>query len=475
MSGSFGPNSSLWWAMWLRRYPASGTKPGQEMIHVADPVVDLAVREQEAVGRLVAEDREAGEGPTHQEERGDPPDRVPPPVREPGSSTPTDWIHTPTTWPALATFGIRYSSSRNAPIGRPFGPSRTAGRTSGVAPGLGKHRARRAASTVVAHAAASYTMIDSCATDCKLAAWLSGMAAPDRPLSARSVIASTLLGTDPPELPSAALVRVGALFDMGEGTVRTALVPHGHRRRRARPGRRRPVPAGRRPAHPGRDPVGESSRGGHDVDRTLASGGRRSPARDPASDRSSLRRAMTRLRFGELRDGVWLRPDNLDPTRWPDAHGIVDAQCRWFAVSPDRDDELSTVAVGSRRLDRPGHRAPAIDGRTWSAGSTPAIRPRSAPGFVVSAAVLRHFNADPLLPPELQPRHWPGGPPPRRLRPVRRRLPTPARRVPPIGLTAGTVSTTRGDTVTTPDPESPDSARPERSATSTIASTSASS
>jgi phenylacetic acid degradation operon negative regulatory protein len=32
-----------------------------------------------------------------------------------------------------------------------------------------------------------------------------------------------------------------------------------------------------------------------------------------------------------------------------------------------------------------------------------------AEGFVVSAAVLRHFQADPLLPEELLPRAWPGG------------------------------------------------------------------
>ena len=29
-------------------------------------------------------------------------------------------------------------------------------------------------------------------------------------------------------------------------------------------------------------------------------------------------------------------------------------------------------------------------------------------GFVLSAAVLRHFGLDPLLPRELLPRHWPG-------------------------------------------------------------------
>jgi phenylacetic acid degradation operon negative regulatory protein len=37
-------------------------------------------------------------------------------------------------------------------------------------------------------------------------------------------------------------------------------------------------------------------------------------------------------------------------------------------------------------------------------GDTAAL----ADGFVVSAAVLRHFQADPLLPEELLPRRWPG-------------------------------------------------------------------
>jgi phenylacetic acid degradation operon negative regulatory protein len=32
-----------------------------------------------------------------------------------------------------------------------------------------------------------------------------------------------------------------------------------------------------------------------------------------------------------------------------------------------------------------------------------------APGFELSAAVLRHLQGDPLLPPELLPADWPGG------------------------------------------------------------------
>src|SRR5216683_1962421 len=43
------------------------------------------------------------------------------------------------------------------------------------------------------------------------------------PLTARSVVLSTLLGYHPPELPVSALVRVGGLFGIAEKTVRVAL------------------------------------------------------------------------------------------------------------------------------------------------------------------------------------------------------------------------------------------------------------
>lgn len=44
-----------------------------------------------------------------------------------------------------------------------------------------------------------------------------------RPLTARSIVLSTLLGHHPPRLPARALVRVGELFGIAEGTVRVAL------------------------------------------------------------------------------------------------------------------------------------------------------------------------------------------------------------------------------------------------------------
>lgn len=237
---------------------------------------------------------------------------------------------------------------------------------------------------------------------------------PARPLSARSVLASTLLGTVPPRMPADRLVRVGALFGLAEGTVRTALsrmVSAGELRRDER-GRyeltgdllrrqRRQlesrsgavVPPGGRP--------GDWS--GRWVQAVVVEGARGAP------ERAALRRAMARLRLGELRDGVWLRPDNLDPARDPDERRVVDRQCRWFGVEPGHDDELAATL-----WDLDGWSAGAVELRRAMAGMTGRLEDGDvaalADGFVLSARVLRHFVADPLLPPELLGRRWAGGP-----------------------------------------------------------------
>ena len=44
-----------------------------------------------------------------------------------------------------------------------------------------------------------------------------------KPLTARSVLASTLLGVTPPRLSTRVLVRSGELFGVGESATRTAL------------------------------------------------------------------------------------------------------------------------------------------------------------------------------------------------------------------------------------------------------------
>jgi phenylacetic acid degradation operon negative regulatory protein len=131
-----------------------------------------------------------------------------------------------------------------------------------------------------------------------------------------------------------------------------------------------------------------------------------------ATSRAALRRAATELRLAEQREGVWLRPDNLPADRAPATRAVVDAQGVWATVWPDRDSGELAAALWdldawSRRATGLRREMAELQGRL-DAGETEAL----APGFVVSAAVLRHFQADPLLPDELLGRAWSG----RRLR-----------------------------------------------------------
>jgi phenylacetic acid degradation operon negative regulatory protein len=126
-------------------------------------------------------------------------------------------------------------------------------------------------------------------------------------------------------------------------------------------------------------------------------------------DRAELRAAMTALRLSELREGVWLRPDNLDPERLPSARAVADAQCRWFDTRPKDDaaarlvSELWNLAGWARRTEKLRREMDRLVGRV-EAGDHAALGPTGR----VSAAVLRHFVHDPLLPPKLLPSAWPG-------------------------------------------------------------------
>jgi phenylacetic acid degradation operon negative regulatory protein len=227
-----------------------------------------------------------------------------------------------------------------------------------------------------------------------------------RPLTARSVIASTLLGSHPPRLSSQLLVRSGELFGIAEGTTRTAISrmvaagelepdDNAFRLAGALLARQSLQDAGRR---------GERRSWSGTWELAVVSADRRS-----ATDRAELRRAMRRLKLGELREGVWLRPDNLDAARSPEDRAVVDAQCRMFTGRPDDDPsrlastlwDLSGWAGEARSLiEQLDDSEPP-----FTRGDTDRLRG----GFVLSAAVLRHLLADPLLPPDLVPPDWPGG------------------------------------------------------------------
>jgi phenylacetic acid degradation operon negative regulatory protein len=208
-------------------------------------------------------------------------------------------------------------------------------------------------------------------------------------LSARSAVLSALLGSHPPRLSARHLVRIGALFGVAEGTVRVALS--------------RMVAAGDLLQSGGRYALSErlverqarqdESRDPHTRpwdgtwEVAVVTAERRAPA-----DRAAFRHTMAALRLAELREGTWLRPSNL-VRGWPE---IVTAQCTLIDGRPHGDPtpllwDLDGWATEAHRLERALDRADGL-----------------AEGFLVSAAVLRHLVADPLLPEELLPAGWPG-------------------------------------------------------------------
>lgn len=52
--------------------------------------------------------------------------------------------------------------------------------------------------------------------------------------------------------------------------------------------------------------------------------------RRSAADRLELRKAALALHLAELREGVWIRPDNLDPQRLSTPRAVLDQQCTHF-------------------------------------------------------------------------------------------------------------------------------------------------
>ncbi len=239
-----------------------------------------------------------------------------------------------------------------------------------------------------------------------------------RPLRARSMIASTLLGTHPPRLPTRVLVAAAGLFGVSDSAARTALS--------------RMVAAGELVATDGAHTLT-----GQLLERQQRQDVGRSAARVPwtgdwlvlildgsprsASERARRRKDLGLARLGEARDGVWVRPNNLGSF---DAGRLDGATLgRFTEAAPADSTGLVDGAHGENTADEFGWDV----GRLWDldlldrqarglsdrvATLTPGLERGDetllAQGFVVAAAVLRWFQHDPLLPDELLPGSWAG-------------------------------------------------------------------
>jgi len=224
----------------------------------------------------------------------------------------------------------------------------------------------------------------------------------ERPLTARSVIASLLLGRHPPSAPVALLVRWCGLFGITEVSARVALS--------------RMVERGELSAADGvYELAGRIRSRQTDQDfafaptlqewdgawlMAIAAEG----ARD-AADRVALREALGRSRMVLWRSGVWIRPDNLGerPAIGTDRE-IIDAQCSWWRATAL--DEIDVAAAYD--VDALADRGRLLVGRLATVTARLPEPDALADAFVVGAAAAQHLRRDPLLPAELLPDGWPG-------------------------------------------------------------------
>jgi phenylacetic acid degradation operon negative regulatory protein len=240
---------------------------------------------------------------------------------------------------------------------------------------------------------------------------VSDLTAITRPLTTRSVLASALLGAREPRLPVADLVVAASVFGISPGAARTCLwrmVSNGElttdNATYALAGhlleRRHRVDDAARPEH--------ATRGPWDGTWELAVV---SQERRSAADRLELRKAAAALHLAEIREGVWTRPDNLDPLRLPTSRAVLDQQCVQFRrantdITVDTARSLFPLDAWShdaRRLTVAMHdeleSGPSDDDET---------NENLTYQFTLSIAVVRHLQLDPVLPAALLPEDWPG-------------------------------------------------------------------
>ncbi|MEU2772599.1 PaaX family transcriptional regulator C-terminal domain-containing protein [Streptomyces sp. NPDC007162] len=214
-----------------------------------------------------------------------------------------------------------------------------------------------------------------------------------RPLSARSVVLSLLLGMHPPELPVKDLVRLVEPFGIGGSTLRAALsrmTASGDLRRSGDAVYRL---SDRLLARQGRqdEAVRPRTRAwGGDWEMLVITATGRGPA-----ERADLRTRLAALRLAELREGVWLRPANLARALPPDLLEIAES----YTSRPSRP--AAELAAALWPLTTWSAKARALLVRAAESPLPPAR-------LTVFAAVVRHLLTDPVLPPDLLPPDWPG-------------------------------------------------------------------
>jgi phenylacetic acid degradation operon negative regulatory protein len=218
-----------------------------------------------------------------------------------------------------------------------------------------------------------------------------------RPLNARSLVLSVLLGLPNPRLPASSMARLAELFDIAPGTMRTAIS------RMLAAGELTSVNGDYELAGPlverkaaqdiGRRPAGDAWDGTWWIVTVT------SPSRDLAA-RRDFRTSMANARMGELRPDTWMRPANLAGPR-TDAGTIV-------VRGPVAGEDGATLAARLWDLHGIGRRCSAL--RIAVDGDIDRLAHGTdgdvASGIMLAAAVVHFLRAEPLLPDALTPDGW---------------------------------------------------------------------
>ena len=217
-------------------------------------------------------------------------------------------------------------------------------------------------------------------------------------LTARSVVLSALLGEHPPQLPGRALIGLGGVLGIAEGTMRTALS--------------RMAQAGEISVHDGAYVLGERM-----LLRQRAQDSGREPApgawdgtwwfaivdaqRRSLGERREFRFRMREHRMGELRPEVWLRPANI-PGPVAEA-GVLNVRGRLT----ERD--LAELIARLWNLDDLAQRARTLTRHLTDALSWVHDEDRGAlrDASLLTVAVLRFLLIEPRLPAALVGDQWP--------------------------------------------------------------------
>jgi phenylacetic acid degradation operon negative regulatory protein len=221
----------------------------------------------------------------------------------------------------------------------------------------------------------------------------------DRLPSARSILQSVLLGSDPPALSTRSLVRTAQLFQISAGTTRVAIARmvaagelafRGDHYHVAGPllARRDEVLAARHPSQP------ESWDGSWTVVVVPGEEGR------PRELRQATQVAMRRSHLARLRDGVWVRPGAVNPFPVEELQAVTFATASAAGLSAQQVERLWRLPEWAQAA----HAHVAV--LRYSQGS-PNNSDELAELFIAGTRALDHLTKDPRLPSELLPPDWP--------------------------------------------------------------------